>query len=340
MSIGKAGKAVTKQLGKTLTSMGDSPNKRGHNKVLLAQKPQLLDMPRNRRQSTFPTENKTDLGMESGKNLYCQYPAIAVLHVPQISRFALSGVPGTEKVDGKVHRIDTALFFPDDVVAETSVVDTVGQRLRLQIENTLGGGGQRRISLFCPFWIVNTTEHALRYRQDKSKTFVSGTVLSPTKDGSIPLSGGRARAKYEIPRNPQSNSVRSHRPLNEETIFAGTPGALATSPGRCELAPDQIAQLLDRNLPPAQLAKLAFMFNFHEGMLSVGHPKLCVQLGDGTGGSRYVSDWSRGFSLDSVGFSHPVGYVPYCLTTLMFCFVLSPLFLFVECFVRMGGPSN
>jgi hypothetical protein len=203
------------------------------------------------------------------------------------------------------------------------VVDTVGQRLRLNIENIRGGGGQRRISLFCPFWIVNTTEHALRYRQEKSKAFVSGTVLSPSKDGSIPLSGGRARAKYEIPRQPRRNSERSNLPMSEETIFSGTPGALATSPGRCELAPEKLGQLLDRNLPLVKLSKLAFMFNFHEGMMSA--QKICVQLGDGTGNSRYVSDWSRGFNLDSVGFSHPVGYVSSCLKPTLFCCVISLL---------------
>ena len=32
-SIGKAGKAVTKQLGKTLTSLGESPDKRGLQKI-------------------------------------------------------------------------------------------------------------------------------------------------------------------------------------------------------------------------------------------------------------------------------------------------------------------
>jgi hypothetical protein len=71
--------------------------------------------------------------------------------------------------------VDATHFFPD-IVSETSVVNTVGQRLSLNIENIRGGGGQRRISLFCPFWL-NTTEHTLRYRQEeKSKAFVSGTV--------------------------------------------------------------------------------------------------------------------------------------------------------------------
>ena len=65
-----------------------------------------------------------------------------------------------EAVDGKVHSVETMTYSANDVATETSVVDGVGQRLTLSIENTRGGGGQRRVSLFCPFWIVNTTEHA------------------------------------------------------------------------------------------------------------------------------------------------------------------------------------
>jgi hypothetical protein len=71
-SIGKAGKAVTKQLGKTLTSMGESPDKRGHDKVFLTQHPNLLPMPRKKRPDRLRTEGKTDLGMESGKSLDSQ----------------------------------------------------------------------------------------------------------------------------------------------------------------------------------------------------------------------------------------------------------------------------
>ena len=188
-------------------------------------------------------------------------------------------------------------------------MDSIGQRLTLSIENFRGGGGQRRISVFCPYWIVNTTEHSLRYRQHKRKNYVSGTVLSPTMDGSLPLSGGRARAKYRVPDEKITRSVRFNRPLNKGTIFSGTPGALATSPGRCELSPEQLAPLIDKNIGLEKLARLAFMFNFHEGILKIGHQNLCVKLGDGTGATEYESDWSRGFSLDSVGFSQVVAYV-------------------------------
>jgi len=209
--------------------------------------------------------------------------------------FYYEGVSGIQEVDGKTYKVDSATFFPQDVDAETTVVDSVGQRLTLNIENVQGGGGQRRISVFCPFWIVNTTEHALRYKQEGSKSFVSGTVF-PTKDGSAPLSGGRSHAKYELDESLGPMEKR-------DTIFSGMPGALATSPGRCDLAPDEIGKLIDENLSLENLSSLAFMFNFHEGLMYMGNLRLCVQLSHG---ERYVSDWSRGISLDSVGISQIV----------------------------------
>jgi hypothetical protein len=49
------------------------------------------------------------------------------------------------------------MYTAADVANETTVVDGFGQRLTLNVENIRGGGGQRRISLFSPFWLVNTT---------------------------------------------------------------------------------------------------------------------------------------------------------------------------------------
>lgn len=224
-----------------------------------------------------------------------------------------SGVSGIEAVDGKVHSVESVTYSPGDVAQETIVVDGVGQRLKLNIENLRGGGGQRRVSLYCPFWIVNTTEHALRYRQDKAKLFVSGTVLTPEKDGSRPVDGSNrnylSRHKAQSSRRlvVGEKVARSSTPLNSETIFSGTPGALATSPGRCNLPVGELAKLLDKDIPLENLAKLAFMFNFYDDGLSIGHQMLSVQLYDGTGQSEYLSDWSRGFSLESVGFSQIVG---------------------------------
>jgi len=208
-----------------------------------------------------------------------------------------------ETVGGKTFRVDTAIFSPDDVTSETMVVDGMGQKLTLNIENIQGGGGQRHIAVYAPFWVVNTTEHSLRYRQENSKGFVSGTVSSPSKNGSEPLSGGRADAHY---RSMAGEQIKAHS-VNRGTIFSGTPGALATFPGKTDLPSDQVGALIESELPVEMLSKLAFMFNFNEGVLSLGNQKLCVQLWDGTGITRYSSDWSQGFSLESVGFCHVVG---------------------------------
>lgn len=221
---------------------------------------------------------------------------------------SLTDVIGIDSVDGRTFKIDTFQYFAGDVAQQTTVVDGIGQRLTLSVENVRGGGGQRRISVFCRFWILNTTEHCLRYKQEKCNVFVSGTVLSPDKDGSLPLSGGRSKAKYGSPNRETSVTAESRRKPIHGTVFSGTPGALATGPGRCELSPNLMAPLLDSNLALERIAQLAFMFNFQEGpVISIGHQKLCVQLGDGTGATFYESDWSRGFSLDSVGISQTVG---------------------------------
>ena len=246
-----------------------------------------------------------------------------------VSRFdllVLHFASGTEKVDGETYKIDTSHFFPDDVVDGMNIVDGLGQQLALNIENVRGGGGQRRISVFCRFWILNTTEHCLRYKQENSRFFVSGTVLSPTKNGSLPLSGGRSQATYETPELGISSSRGSRRPLNEQTIFSGTPGALATYPGRCNLPSGQVAQLIDKAMPLEKMVQLAFMFNFQPA--TIGSQKLCVQLGDGTGLTSYESDWSRGFSLDTVGISQVLGYV---YVVRLDCGPLFPLFSGQRC---------
>ncbi|CAN0280395.1 unnamed protein product, partial [Discosporangium mesarthrocarpum] len=56
------------------------------------------------------------------------------------------------------------------------LTDSVGQKLQVQIENRLGGGGQRHVAVYCPLWMVNSSHYRLRYRQDGSKHLPSGTV--------------------------------------------------------------------------------------------------------------------------------------------------------------------
>lgn len=89
--------------------------------------------------------------------------------------------------DGFLRRVNG--YGIEDIATELSVVDSLGQRLTLHIDNVLGSGGQRRLSLYSPFWIVNTTEHSLRYKE-KALSFVAGTVSSRAMDGSKPVDEG------------------------------------------------------------------------------------------------------------------------------------------------------
>jgi hypothetical protein len=212
------------------------------------------------------------------------------------------------------------MYSPSDVANETTVVDGIGQRLTLNIENVRGGGGQRRISLYSPFWIVNTTEHALRYKHDRSKAYVCGTVVGPAKDGSMPVDGSNRnyRARHQMQQSTRkmaasqsllddSTASMQKMPMNQQTIFAGTYGALATSPGKCDLHPQILSKLIDHEMPLDKLSDLAFMFNFPEEVLGSGNQMLSLQLHDGTDETKYESDWSKGFSLESVGISQVVG---------------------------------
>ena len=193
---------------------------------------------------------------------------------------------------------DALSFGQEDIATETTVVDSLGQRLGLCIDNNLGSGGQRHVTIYCPFWIVNTTEHALRYKQEKTNVFVSGTVSSPDNDGSRPVDG--STRNYDSPSDLCENGRRAYR----GTVFSGTPGALATtSSGETDGLPaHELIELLNNEMPLEKTARLAAMFNFHE-ILALGgqQRRMCVQLHDGTGRTTYSSDWSSGFGLDSVG---------------------------------------
>jgi hypothetical protein len=166
----------------------------------------------------------------------------------------------------------------------------------LQIENIRGGGGQRRISVYCPFWVVNTTELPLRYKQENSKLYVSGTVHSPDRDGSKSMSNiGRGRSG----RDTRSAAIMNDN-KEKRSVFSGTPGALASISEESRLRKNEIARLLDADLTITKLWELAFMFNFPEG-LGIAAQRLCIQLKDGTGSVSYQSDWSKGLTLESVG---------------------------------------
>jgi hypothetical protein len=130
--------------------------------------------------------------------------------------------------------------------------------------------------------IVNTTQHALRYKQEGCSSFTSGTYFSFERDGSKPVDGSHS-----------STSPTAFR--NCRTVFPGRSGALAHTADSSYLS-----SLISAHLPFETLASLAFMFNFHDRL----RQKFSVQLTDES--SRISSHWSPGFSLESVGVSQVV----------------------------------
>ena len=208
--------------------------------------------------------------------------------------------------DSNMNDARNVTYSVDDVVTETTVVDSLGQRLTLKISNVMGGGGQRKITLYCPYWIVNCTEHSLRYKQEGKKSFVCGTVHGPTRDGSRPVDGSTKQIQrgLRMNYNTQRDDIKSCDLLKRGTIFPGTAGALATSPGSCTLGEMDINKVLSKDIAVDLLISLSFMFNFQDNMKS---PKMSVQLADTTSHSKYTSNWSRAFSLESFGVTQNIG---------------------------------
>lgn len=102
---------------------------------------------------------------------YCRTSEGVLIHQPT------KNGEGSEGFAGKLQR--TLEGFLEDVDSDdTSVVltDTVGQRLRLNVENTEGEGGQRHVVIFCPYWIVNTSQYSYRIREDVDRVLPAGTV--------------------------------------------------------------------------------------------------------------------------------------------------------------------
>lgn len=238
------------------------------------------------------------------RNLFCTSLTNLALHATENEAIEESARGGMWRGDG---------FGAEDVASETNVVDSLGQRLTLLIDNVIGGGGQRRVSLYCPYWIVNTTEHSLKYRQENFQSFVSGTVSSPERDGSKPVDGSNRNDEGEELHSVevQSSVFEGLQSIKLGTVHSGRPGALkCLKDGEGQrVKPATLATLISEDLPLNVVSRLAFMFNFQEEVISlgVGPPRLCLQLVDTSGSSQYSSAWSSGFGLDSVGVTQIVG---------------------------------
>lgn len=237
---------------------------------------------------------------------------LAGIHTNQIQKEKVSSrrfKPLGSNTENAINLKRGNVYGMEDIATELSAVDSLGQRLTLQIENVLGSGGQRQITLYSPFWIVNTTEHSLRYKQDKSPFFVAGTVLSKSMDGSKLVDEGHRSFLEIVEGDSSSNSVSTLDSL-DATIFSGKPGAMALLKRNmnCPTDPALIAALISNDLPLRIVSNIAFMFNFQDVLTLRGLPRLCIQLIDTQHDtSQYTSAWSSAFGLESVGVTQIVG---------------------------------
>lgn len=196
---------------------------------------------------------------------------------------------------------NTNSFGSSDIANETIVVDRIGQKLSLHINNVVGGGGQRHVSIYCPYWIVNLTEYALRYKHESSSALVSGTRTNDQKDGSKPVDNSyrnnkEFRDKYR--KRDRENNVEYSKLmdifLKRDTIFPGSKGMLASK--KRALSGTELALLMSHEHPIDIISSIGFMFNFLDNP-QISQRKLSVQLLD----NKYISDWSDGFSLGKNG---------------------------------------
>ncbi len=49
------------------------------------------------------------------------------------------------------------------------------------MENNEGGGGQKNIVVYCPYWIVNSTQYVYRIREEGEMELPAGTKVNESK---------------------------------------------------------------------------------------------------------------------------------------------------------------
>jgi len=190
-------------------------------------------------------------------------------------------------------------FLDDDESTDASffLTDAHGQRLRLHIQNTLGGGGQRHIAVYCPYWIVNTSQYAVRIREENDIALPAGTI-TPQKNGTIPVSdadnerSGRHFHTIRDTANPNEHEI------GESTVFPGQQNQLHASQNN-EIKEDSELLRLLKSFSFEEITDMAYLFNYKDDVRVIGGKRTVrIQMDD--------SVWSLPFSLDTAGVSQSV----------------------------------
>jgi hypothetical protein len=94
-----------------------------------------------------------------------------LIHTPFIKEKHLQGFTTTFQNFGGL--LDDSTRVPE--FSSIILSDSDGLKLRLQVENIKGGGGQRHLVIYCPFWVVNVTQYGIRIREEGGAKLPAGT---------------------------------------------------------------------------------------------------------------------------------------------------------------------
>lgn len=236
---------------------------------------------------------------------YCRTPDGVIIHRPIRAEGATFAGKIQKTLEG---------FLDEGTTEDVSTVlltDTVGQRLILNIDNTEGKAGQRHITIYCPYWIVNACQYTIRIREEGSRSLPAGSVtaqldgsktvtLSPLlneKQDDSRHSGEKFDKRYGRVGEDIDSSVYSSK-LSSGATFPGTKGIIHSSNSK-EFAYDNILHDKMANMSFEDIVELSYMFNFSDNARGlIGKKRVSIQMDE--------SSWSRPFSLDTIGVNQVV----------------------------------
>lgn len=166
-------------------------------------------------------------------------------------------IPGfCHSVDGPavIHPRDDDQTASTDVNTHATVVDDVGQKLHICVSSRIGGGGQRHVIVYVPFWMINLTQYSIRYAQEGAREQLpAGTLPASVK---VDKPEKAATTGFSVP-NSRRPSLSLGQQLSSEHMRRER--SLTQPPH------EQAAEEIDE----ASLCSNAFMFNFNVPATSV-----------------------------------------------------------------------
>lgn len=153
---------------------------------------------------------------------YCRSPEGALIHRGDVSGGGGGGV--LNAAGGGDHS--------SDVARSLTLLDNYNHKITVELEHHVGGAGQRRVTVYCPYWLVNHTDCMLIYRQEGKSTYPAGTISEVVEAEQGPLAAsvgpieGEGDGHFVPPLNPpmpqhkrlvrQSSAPRRTREVREK----------------------------------------------------------------------------------------------------------------------------